>query len=415
MISRVQNTISEYPRQFWVLFIGRFISSAGGSLVWPFMTIYLRQKFDIPLSTVGLLFFAWSLVNLAGTGIAGPFVDRVGRRWAMIGTMALWPAMWVALGLASSFEVMAFLFVVDAVFEPFFRTASDAMVADLIESERRSRAYALLRMMGNLGVAIGPMVGGFITTRSYLLAFLLAAAADALYFLIALFTIKETKPQIPSRGRDREEAGYGPLLRDYPFLALAGAFTLVVMAYAQMMLFLPVYIKEQFAIPESQFGFIMATNATMVVLFQFSITRIMDRFRRAVALAWGAIFTALGVGSAALGSTFPHFLLSMAVMTVGEMILIPTSLAYVADLAPLTMRGRYMGVFGLTWAVGFGLGPVLGGWLSDNLAPVAIWYAGLLLGLASALAFLVMAAKVRLAVVPAYTLDPEAAENQPYP
>ncbi|MBI2845585.1 MAG: MFS transporter [Chloroflexi bacterium] len=417
MIKRARNTFREYPFQFWVLFLGRFISAAGGSLVWPFMTIYLRQKFDIPLSTVGTLFAIWALVGLGSTAFAGPFVDRVGRRWALVGTMAMSAPIMLGLGLANSLEIIFLLFLVSAVFDPFSGTASNAMIADLVESERRSRAYALLRMIANLGVAIGPAIGGFLATRSYLLSFLGAAAADAVVFVIALLFIRETKPLVVAHpGETKGEGiGYGPVLRDYQFLALCGAYSLVTIAYAQMMLFLPVYMKESFTIPESQWGLIMATNAAMVVFFQFSITRIMDRYRRPIALAWGGFFTAMGVGSVALGNSFPLFLLSMVILTIGEMIIIPTSQAYVADLAPVTMRGRYMGVFGLTWGVGFGLGPVLGGSLSDSFGQVTIWYFGLTMGLASALAFLVMAAKVRPAVVPAYTLDPEVAETQPYP
>lgn len=413
MIARLRVTVAEYPFQFWVLFVGRFISAAGGSLVWPFMTIYLRQKFDIPLSTVGTLFALWALVGLGSTGVAGPFVDRVGRRWALVGTMAASAPIMLGLGLADSLEVIFLLFVLSAVFDPFSGTASNAMVADLIESERRSRAYALLRMIANLGVAIGPAIGGFLATRSYFLSFLGAATADVIVFGIVLFFIRETKPQVVTRPGEAkgEGIGYGPLLRDYLFLGLCGAFTLVVMAYAQMMLFLPVYMKEGFSIPENQWGLIMATNAVMVVLFQFSITNIMDRYRRPIALAWGAFFTAIGVGSVALGSAFPHFLLSMVILTIGEMILIPTSQAYVADLAPITMRGRYMGAFGLTWAVGFGLGPVLGGSLFDNLGQATIWYFGLATGLASALAFLALAARIRSAVIPPSPLDTRAIEG----
>ena len=73
--------------------------------------------------------------------------------------------------------------------------------------------------------------------------------------------------------------GYGRVLRDYPFLAFCGAYTLLGIAYAQMMTLLPVYIKEGYGILESRYGFIMATNAAMVVLFQYSITRVTERYR----------------------------------------------------------------------------------------------------------------------------------------
>jgi MFS family permease len=108
-------------------------------------------------------------------------------------------------------------------------------------------------------------------------------------------------------------------------------------------------------------------------------------------MALGSLFYALGVGSVALGASFVAFLLSMVVMTIGEMLLVPTGTTVTANLAPADMRGRYMGFYGLTWGVGVGVGPILGGFLSDQIAPVAIWYGGLAIGLLAAAGFLALA------------------------
>lgn len=386
MFSRVRKTIAEYPFQFWILFCGRFIGSAGGSLVWPFMTIYLRQRLNIPLTTVGLLFAVSSGVGLVSQFIWGPVIDRFGRKTALLVGLANEVVVMVAFGLLDSLEAFAILIALSGLIEPSSRIASNTIVADIIEPERRPRAYALLRMIANLGVAIGPAIGGFIATRSYLLSFMAAAASAATFLLLSTLFIKETKPEVEGE-RDEAMEGYGRVLRDYPFLAFCGAYTLLGIAYAQMMTLLPVYIKEGYGILERSYGFIMATNAAMVVLFQYSITRVTERYRAAPVLAAGALFTALGVGSVALGNSFPLFLMSMAILTIGEMLIIPTSVSLVADMAPVTMRGRYMGVYGLTWGIAFGVGPILGGYLNDTIAPVYIWYEAFILGLLSTLAF----------------------------
>jgi len=157
-----------------------------------------------------------------------------------------------------------------------------------------------------------------------------------------------------------------------------------------MVVLLPVYAKEQFNIIESQYGFIMATNAAMVVLFQYFVTQRTKRHTSLPVLALGALFYGLGVGSVALGQSFGAFWLSMVIMTIGELIIAPTGTSFTANLSPPDMRGRYMGVYGLTWAVGMGIGPVIGGYLSDRIAPVAIWYSALVFGLIAALAFLLL-------------------------
>ena len=128
----------------------------------------------------------------------------------------------------------------------------------------------------------------------------------------------------------------------------------------------------------------------MVVLFQYAITKGTGRFPPLSIMAAGALFYALGVGSIALGTGFVHFLLSMVVLTIGEMLLVPTGTTLAANLSPPDMRGRYMGFYGLTWRVGIGLGPVIGGLLNDQIGPVAIWYGGLVTGLAAALGYLLL-------------------------
>lgn len=244
----------------------------------------------------------------------------------------------------------------------------------------------------NLGVAIGPAIGGFRATRSYSISFMAAASAQVLYFFVTLLVVRETKPEVSvaDTDADGEDGGYRHLLRDYSFLLFCVTFTVMGLAYAQMMTIFPVYIKDQYLVPESQFGLIMATNAAMVVLFQYPIAHVLERYRLGPVVASGALFVGLGVGLVAFSSNFTLFLLSMVIVTIGELIFAPSSTAFVAKVAPDAMRGRYMGVYGMTLGLAFGLGPVVGGAINDNLAPAYVWYIMGAVGLASAVAFLLV-------------------------
>jgi len=161
---------------------------------------------------------------------------------------------------------------------------------------------------------------------------------------------------------------------------------------------LSVYAKQNFNVPESQYGFIATTNALMVVFFQFAVTQVTRRRATLPVMAVGALFYAVGGASIALGHGFWGFWLSMVIMTVGELIMTPTGSTYVANLAPADMRGRYMSLYGLTWSLAAGIGPLLGGFLNDNVAPVAIWYGAGLIGLTSVAAFTVLALRQRRAL-----------------
>jgi MFS family permease len=257
MITRFRSTVAGYPRQYWVLFWGLLISSIGGGLWWPFLTIYMRERLAVPLTTITLLFTLNAAAGLVAMSIAGPAVDRFGRRFAMIIGLVSGGLILLAMSTAQTLPVWALLMLLQGLFNPFYRVGSDAMVADLIPPARRAGAYALLRMINNLGIAIGPAIGGFVAGVSYSLAFYVAAAANLLFVtLIALF-VRETLPRRtsppfqgasasdgPQAKPQKRDSGYGPVLRDRPFVALCGVFVLATMPAAIMMMLLAVYAKE---------------------------------------------------------------------------------------------------------------------------------------------------------------------------
>ena len=411
MITRMRSTIEEYPLQFWILFCGRFIGSAGGSLVWPFMTIYLRQRLEIPLTTVGFLFAISSGVGLFSQAIWGPVVDRYGRKVAMVAGLSNEIMVMLGFAFLDSLGAYAVLVAASGLIEPASRIGSDAMIADLIEPDKRAGAYALMRMVANAGVAIGPAVGGFLAEQSYFLSFMVAASTATFVLLLTIFLVKETKPEVPEAPEvERPAGGYGYIFRDFYFLAFCGASILLWMAYEPFMQILPVYMKEGFGILESRFGAIMMVNALMVVFFQFAVTRVTQRYPDTYVMAAGAFWTGLGALGAALSGNFWGFLLAMIVLTIGELIWAPTSITFVARVAPMDMRGRYMGVYGIVGGISWGVGPILNGAFYDNVAPVSVWYVSLTVAMLSILAFLLMGRIAALSPRPSTAGHPEAME-----
>jgi MFS family permease len=392
---KIRRTIGDFPAQFWILFLGTLISSTGGFLVWPFLTLYLRQSMRVSMTTIGLLFTLTSPINLFSQVVGGSLADRWGRRIMMAISLLASGLVMFGFGLVESLTSLIPLLVLHGIFSPLFRPASDAMVADIIEPGKRGQAYGLLRVVMNVGAAIGPSLGGFIASRSYFILFLCGALANVLYFLIVVSFIRETKPQSSTTlgektGQARE--GWNVVLRDIPFVAFCLINMLTCIVYSQMNTTLPVYLKEDFGVGEAQYGQLMTLNAIMVVILQFPITRITDRYKRVQMqmMALGAFLYALGFGAKGFVGTLPLFAFSVVIWTLGEMIIAPVSTVLVADMASETVRGRYMGALGLIWGVGYGLGPTLGGTVMDNLGGRYIWYASLILGSIAAAAFLLL-------------------------
>lgn len=388
------------------MFYGMLISTIGSSMIWPFLMIYVRQRVNLPLTQIASLMTINASAGLIAAFIAGPITDRVGRKWVMVISLVGNGFVYYFMSNAHSYLSFAILMTLSGAFNPLYRVGSDAMLADLIPSEKRPDAYALMRLSNNAGISIGPMVGGFISSMSFTITFYIAGSGMLIYSLLIAFFAHETLPEhIDTLGQITQPlGGYLQVLRDTQFLSFTGAFILAQMCAVMIWILMPVYANGIYNIPESQYGFIPTTNALMVVFLQLFVTRLTKRFRPLPVMTIGTLFYALGVGSVALGHSFVGFWISIVIMTIGELILMPTASSYVAELAPPDMRGRYMSVAGLTWSVAAGIGPLLGGYLNDNIAPVATWYGGFVIGIVGILGFYVLTRK-QPSVHPAVVTD----------
>ncbi len=392
---RLQNLAARYPEQFWLMFCGMLISAAGASMIWPFLMLYVSEKLQVPLTTAAALATLNATVGVLASFIGGPITDRFGRKGVMVFSLIANGSAYAVMSQASSLPAFAILMSITGAVNPLYRVGGDAMMADLVPPEKRPDAYALLRLSNNVGVAIGPAVGGALATASYSIAFYCAAAGMLTYGLLLALFARETLPAEASRSRVNAMGGYDQVVRDRRFMPFIGAMTLTQMCATLMWILMAVYAKKNYQVRENLYGLIPTTNALMVVFFQVAVTQVTKRHPPLKMLTAGALFYALGVGSVSLARGFGGFWLSMVIMTIGELIVMPTSSTYAAGLAPADMRGRYMSLYGLTWPVAAGIAPVMGGFLSDTFGPATTWYGGFIAGLLSTLWFVALHRRVR--------------------
>jgi MFS family permease len=387
---RLKILFDEYPGQFWLMVVGIFLSTAGSSMVMPFLMIYATGRMGIPLSTAATLISINAGTGLFSSLIAGTLADKVGRKLVMNISLTANGLVFLFMARATNYQELALLMFLIGLFNPLYQVGADAMLADLVPSEKRTDAYAINRVMTNAGFSIGPAVGGFLASRSYDLAFLSAAVGMLAYSALLFFAGRETLTKQTGPRLDGSLSGYRQVLQDRSYLSFVLVSSLGLIAPMLLWMLLGVYSKNNFGMSESLYGWIPTTNAIMCVLIQYPVTLVTRRYRTLPVVAAGMLVYALGVGSVALMTSFWGFWLSMVILTFGELILVPTASKYVADRAPADMRGRYMSMYWLGWGLARMVAPVLGGFLNDGIAPVAIWIGGLIVGLASALGLILL-------------------------
>jgi len=404
MLRQLKHLYHEYPTQYWLMITGIVISTAGGSMIWPFMLIYASSKLGLPLSTVATLISINAGTGLLASFLAGWIADRIGRKVVMNLSLTINGLVFFFMMGAETYSQFALLMVAIGLSNPLYQVGADAMLADMIPSEKRTDAYAINRIANNAAFALGPAMGGFLAARSYNLAFYGAAAGFLIYSLLLFFLARETlnrKTDTTASGlsstskfqsgpktfreiEPRPQGGFREAFSDTAYMAFILATSLGLIGATMVWILMPVYAKTNFGISEAVYGWIPTTNAVMCVFVQLPVTRITRKFRPMPVVAVGVLIYAIGVGSVALMSSFWGFWLSMVILTFGELTLVPTASKFVADRAPAHLRGRYMSIYWFGWGLARTTAPLIGGFLNDAISPRAIWIGSLLIGLTSA-------------------------------
>ena len=398
-----------YPRAFWWLVAVMMIDRVGGTLIYPFFSLYLTGRFEISMSEVGVLFAVFSIAGLVGSLLGGSFADRMGRRWMILLSLLATSLSALAMGFVSSMGLFFLVAFISGLFAEAGTPAYHATVADLLPPEKRAGGFSILRVGINVSAAIGPLLGGLIATRSYLGLFatdaVVSMGAAAMVFVGLPETLPALKRQVispkpPDDTSEIAERGYRSILRDTSFLLFFGLATLAWMVYVNMDTTLGVFLRDSRGIPPAGYGVLLALNGVLVLALQFWVTRRSERYKPMLVMALGSLLFGIGFSLYGIVSGFAAFIVAMVVVTFGEMLTMPLSNALVSVMAPEDMRGRYNAFFGLSWVIAFGIGPYLGGLLLDNYNSSWLWYACGLVGGLAAFGFLWLHQRSKMVPLP---------------
>lgn len=387
MLTRIQDTYREFPREYWTLVFAAFIDSVGGTMLFPFFALYVTQRFGVGMTEAGILIAIFSVSGFIGSIVGGALADKFGRRSLVLFGLVFSALSSLAMGFVSELYVFYILAVVVGLLSDVAGPAHQAMVADLLPEEKRSEGFGVMRVARNLSWIVGPTIGGLLAARSYLILFVLDAVTSVITAVIVYMLIPETKP-VEAEGEESESflttlAGYRDVFADRVYIIYILVSMVMLIPYLQIYNTLSVYLRDVHGVQAQGYGFLMSLNASIVVVLQFWVTRRIKRFAPMLLMVAGTLLYMVGLSMYGFVDLYALFVMAMVLITFGEMIVIPVGQTLTANFAPVDMRGRYMALFGLSWTVASAVGPWAAGILMDNYNPDWIWYAA---GIISAVA-----------------------------
>ncbi|MBS4174456.1 MFS transporter [Bacillus sp. FJAT-49736] len=369
-MKQILSNLKEYHPIVHLLMLGTVFSSLTNSISLVFLPIYLMNSAHIGPVMIGVIVGAGALTATIGGFLGGTLSDFLGRNRLMLFSLLILGAVFSGFLLTSNSVLLCLLNILRGLFSSFFVTISKALLADLTPKEKRFRLFSNRYMGGNIGYAIGPIIGTYFGIAGNKTAFLFTSIIYVGYFLVMglLLRYKNTSSNV---GDENEEKvmlaeAWRVFSKDKVLLLFICGSILLTAVHGEMSVTLSQYLNKAMPYHGMElFGYLMSINGITVIVTQVLITRWSERFGLFNRIALGSLLFALGEIGFAFSQGSLGFILAMVIFTFGEILIIPSEYAQLDEITPNGMRGMYYGAQGFSDLGNF-IGPWLGGVLLSS-------------------------------------------------
>ncbi|MGW3421623.1 MDR family MFS transporter [Streptomyces phaeochromogenes] len=377
-----RETVSGLPREFWWLWTSTLVNRLG-AFVAAFMALYLTLDRGYSASYAGLVAALHGLGGVISSLGAGVMADRLGRRPTLLVAQSSTAVAVAVLGFVQHPVAIAAVAFVVGMASNASRPAVQAMIADVVRPEDRVRAFSLNFWAINLGFAVSSMAAGFIAEYSYRAGFLVEAGMTLVCAVVVFAKLPESRPERAAKEVGEPEVGLGTVLRDRRFMGVVGLSFLVALVIQQAFVGLPVAMGRAGFAP-ADYGMAIAVNGVLIVVLQIPVTRFIQHRDPGRLLVVSSLLIGYGFGLTAFAGSVGVFALTICVWTLGEIVNAPTQTGLVVRLSPAHGRGRYQGMYTMSWSMAALVAPLMSGLVIDRYGAEWLWGACAVIGTAAA-------------------------------
>ncbi|GEA34268.1 MFS transporter [Clostridium beijerinckii] len=374
------NNYKGLPKEMYVICFATLINRLGDFVV-PFLALYLTQKIGMTAAATGVIVTLSSIVGIPASILGGKISDMFGRKKIYTYAQSIAAVTLIPCAFTKSVSITIMCLLISTFFNGFVRPAFQSMIQDILSKEERQAGFSLNYLAINAGVAIGPIIAGFLFNNLLPLLFL----GDTLTSLIAVFlvwkNIKETYPvnsklKVESKAEIAENGNTFQMLWKRPALSLFLVLYMVYnFIYAQHKFSLPITLNAQFNNESAKLlGYIMSINAVTVLVLTIFIGFITKRNHQLTNMAFTGILYAIGFGMIGYIDNFNFFIISTIIWTLGEILSSISSGVYVANNSPSNYRARLNAIMNLGRFLGTALSTFFSGAYIQVYGYKTLWF-----------------------------------------
>ena len=369
LIRFYKESFSGLKRDIWALALIYLVNRCG-EMVIPFMSVYLTSQLEFSKTESGLVLFCFGLGALFGSHVGGYLTDRIGNFKVMAMSLTGTGLGFLGILMFETFFPLCGWMILTALFSSMFSPAAFSAVTAWGDPANQTRGFSLLRMAINLGIAIGPAVGGLLAHNfGYSWVFIV----DGLTCFIAVWVLfqvlsHKNRPLSHSTAQVKNTEGDGPSssspspYRDGILLTFLFLNLINMVAFFQILFSVPVYFKEEIKMSEDLIGYFFTANGLLVFLLEMPLVFLIEKHNKFIGpMVTGAILIGLGFASLNLFASPLHAIISYSLLiALGEVINFPLIPTLAMRRSNSDNQGKYMGVVSMMFAMAFLLAPASG-------------------------------------------------------
>ncbi len=376
-VNLYRNAFGGLSKDIWLLALVTFINRSG-TMVIPFMTVYLTGQLHFTLPQTGWVMFCFGVGSVLGNLLGGKLTDKFGYYWVQFGSLVLSGLMFISLQWVHTLPGMCVAVFVLSIVADAFRPANHASIAVYSKPQNRTRSYSLVRLAINLGFSIGPAIGGVVAgVLGFKWLFLMDGITCISAGVVLLIFLVQKKEPEESTDAATTVPTAASAYRDHTFLIFMALTTLAGIVFMQMFSTIPVYCKEHFQMTETQIGLLLAANGLVISLIEMPFVYTLETkgAHRLKIVAWGTLlfglsYLMLNVASNWVGTVIIYAI----VITFGEIMIMPFSNVFAIERSKPSNRGQYMALYSSSWSVAHIIAPVLGMQVAAHWGWMTLWY-----------------------------------------
>lgn len=373
LYSNYINTFKGLSKEIWWLALITLINRAG-TMVIPFLSLYLTESLDFTLKDVGWIMSAFGLGSVAGSWLGGKLTDKIGYYKVMVRSLVTTGFLFIGLQFLNTFASMCIGIFLVMLVADMFRPAMFVALSAYSKPENKTRSVTLIRLAINLGFSAGPAIGGIIITSMSYAGLFWIDGITCIIATIVLLNVLNPKKSTPLDNVKVEnpKSAYS----DTSFLIFLGAMMLFGIVFLQYFSTMPLYYRETHTLTEFEIGLLLGMNGFIIFVFEMPLIKWLEnsRFTKTGLMLFGAILTGLSFLVLNMTSWVGILIIGMLLMTIGEMIAFPFSNAFAMQRAKKGNQGEYMALYSISFSIAHIFGHNAGMQMANKVGFDNTWY-----------------------------------------